>query len=210
MARILAFKAPARTAPETVKRRQFRKPRNADVRSREFLTPDEVERLMKAARSTGRHRHRDATIILLGYRHALRVSELTRLRWDAVDLAQGTVYVRRLKGSTDSTHPLGGVELRALRRLQRTYPASPYVFTTQLKGPLTPSSVRRIVARAGEIAGLGFPVHPHSLRHAAGYALANRGVDTRSLQAFMGHKQIQHTVKYSNIAPERFKNFWRD
>ncbi len=142
---------------------------NSEVRAREYLTSDEVSALMKAARTTGRHGHRDATLILLGYRHALRVSELVVLRWDQIDLKQGLLYVCRLKNGTPSNHPIRGPEIRALRRLKREYPETPYVFVTERKGPLTASTARKLVARAGRKAKLPFPVHPHMLRHACGY-----------------------------------------
>ena len=119
-------------------------------------------------------------------------------------------HVRRLKNGNASTHPIHGPELRALRRLQRDYPDSPYVFTGERKGPLTPSSVRKIVARAGKAGGMPFPIHPHMFRHAAGYKLANDGQDTRSIQAYLGHRNITHTVRYTELSPDRFKNFWQD
>lgn len=186
-----------------------RKPRNKDVRTREYLTDDEVESLMKAAGRTGRHGHRDRTLIMLAYRHGLRVSELTALRWEQVDLKQGLLHVVRLKHGVDSTHPLRGPEIRALRRLQRDY-SSPYVFVTERGGPLTTSNVRKLLARAGKIAQLPFPVHPHMLRHACGYKLANDGVDTRSIQAYLGHSNIAHTTRYTELASGRFNGFWRD
>src|SRR5262249_8958258 len=129
-----------------------RKPRNAERGSREYLTPAEVERLTRAAEKLGRHGHRDATMLLLAYRHALRVSELCALRWDQVDLAQGLLAVRRRKNGTPSTHPLHGPEIRALRRLARDYPDCPYVFTRERKGPLSDSAVRQITASAGATA----------------------------------------------------------
>ena len=159
-----------------------RKQRNKDVRTREYLTDKEVDQLMDAARKAGRHGHRDATLILIGYRHALRVSELVSLRWDQIDLGQGLMHVTRLKNGVDSTHPVRGPEIRALRRLQRDYPDTPYVFVTERKGSLTSSTVRKLIARAGQYAGLGFPVHPHMLRHGCGFKLANAGHDTRSIQ----------------------------
>lgn len=183
---------------------------NRTRRSREHLTPDEVTRLMTAAGRGGRHGHRDATLILVGYRHGLRVSELVALRWDQIDLKQGLVHVSRLKNGVASTHPLRGPELRALRRLQREYSASPYVFVTERQGPLTDSSVRKIVASAGVAAQLGFPIHPHMLRHACGFKLANDGQDTRAIQHYLGHKNIQHTVRYTELAPDRFRTFWAD
>ena len=183
---------------------------NAAVRSREYLTSNEIEALMAAAKRSGRHGQRDATVILIAYRHGLRVSELVALRWDQIDLKQGTLHVNRLKNGSESVHPLRGPELRALRRAQRDYPSSPYVFLTERKGPLTASSVRKIVARAGRNAGIPFPVHPHMLRHACGYKLANDGHDTRAIQQYLGHKNITHTVRYTELAADRFNGFWQD
>ena len=184
--------------------------KNADVRPREYLLPDEINRLLAAAKTLGRHGHRDHTLILLAYRHGLRVSELIALRWDMVDLKQGLLHVTRLKNGVDSTHPLRGPELRALRKLLAQFPDSPYLFITERGGPITASSVRRIVARAGHEAGLTFSIHPHMLRHSCGYKLANDGVDTRALQHYLGHRNIQHTVRYTEMSSERFKNFWKD
>ena len=149
-------------------------------------------------------------MILLAYRHGLRVSELAALRWDQIDLSQSLLYVSRAKNGTPlSTHPVRGPEIRALRRLQREYESS-YVFVTERRGPLTTSTVRKIIARAGELAGLGFPVHPHMLRHACGFKLANDGHDTRAIQHYLGHKNIQHTVRYTELASDRFNGFWKD
>ena len=216
MAQLLQFPANARPEPdpepvghEPVRRRP-RRPLNSEVRSREYLTPDEVEALMKAARSVGRHRHRDATLILLGYRHGLRVSELVAVRWDQIDLSAGRLHVNRLKNGTPSIHPLRGPELRALRRLQREYPKSPYVFTTERKGPIAASTFRKVIGRAGREAELPFPVHPHMLRHACGYKLANDGHDTRAIQHYLGHRNITHTCRYMELAADRFNGFWQD
>ena len=187
-----------------------RRLRNRDRRSREHLTPDEVGRLITAAATVGRHSHRDSTVVLLAYRHGLRVSELVSLRWEQVDLRQGLLHVNRLKNGMPSTHPVRGPELRALRRLQRQYEGSPYVFTTERRGPLTDSAVRKIVARAGREAKFDFPVHPHMLRHACGFKLANEGHNTRAIQHYLGHRNIQHTVGYTELAPDRFRKFWAD
>jgi type 1 fimbriae regulatory protein FimB/type 1 fimbriae regulatory protein FimE len=187
-----------------------RRRRNGDLRTREYLTEAEVERLMKAATSN-RHGHRDATMILVAYRHGLRVSELVDLRWDQVDFRTATLHVRRAKQGTPSTHPIIGDELRALRRLQREQePKSPFVFTSERGAPFTTAGFARMLERAGTEANFGFKPHPHMLRHACGYALANRGHDTRALQAYLGHKNIQHTVRYTELSPTRFKNFWRE
>jgi integrase len=182
---------------------------NAELRHREYLTEPEIEKLLKVA-GTNRWGHRDATMILVAYRHGLRVAELIDLRWDQVEFENARLHVRRAKNGTPSVHPIHGDELRALRRLQREQdPVSPFVFTTERGGPFSVSAFQRLVARAGEAAGLGFAAHPHMLRHACGYALANKGIDTRALQAYLGHKSIQHTVRYTELSPTRFKDFWR-
>ena len=205
--------------PNTVNRKVRRlvrkpvavRPRNADVRPREYLTPDEVERLQKAAGQEGRHGHRDASLILLAYRHGLRASELVSMRWDALDLKTGTLHVARAKNGSPAVHPLRGPELRALRRLKReTETPSPYVFVTERGGPLTTDTLRKLVQRAGQTARLPFPVHPHMLRHACGFKLANEGHDTRAIQQYLGHRNIQHTVRYTELRADRFKDFWRD
>ncbi len=187
-----------------------RKPKNTDARSREYLTDKEVEALMKAARNTGRHGHRDATLILIAYRHGLRVSELVALRWDQVELGQGRLHIVRAKNGTSSSHPLRGPEIRALRRLRRESPDTPYLFVTERRGPPTASTVRKLVARAGREAGIPFPVHPHMLRHACGFKLANDGHDTRAIQHYLGHRNIQHTVRYTELTSARFNDFWKD
>lgn len=158
-ATVLSFPQPSKMGKLPCRRR------NQEVRSREYLTPDEVEALQKAAGATGRHGHRDATLILLAYRHGLRVSELVTLRWDQVDLKQGLLHVRRQKNGTPSTHPLRGPEMRALRRLEWDYPETQYVFVSERRGPMTTSNVRKMIAKAGKVAELPFPVHPHMLRH---------------------------------------------
>lgn len=149
-------------------------------------------------------------MILVAFRHGLRVSELVSLRWDQVDMKQGALHVKRKKSGAPSTHPLYGPEIRALGRLGRDYPDTPYVFVTERKGPLTDSAVRKIVARAGAAANLGFSVHPHMLRHSTGFKLANDGQDTRAIQQYLGHRNIQHTARYTELASDRFKNFWDD
>ena len=196
--------------PTTVNRTVTpKRPPNGDLRTREYLTEAEVERLMTAARKN-RYAHRDATMILVAYRHGLRASELVDLRWDQVDFRTATLHVRRVKQGTPSTHPIPGDELRSLRRLQREQePKSPFVFTSERGSPFTTAGFARMVERAGAEAKLGFKVHPHMLRHACGYALANRGHDTRALQAYLGHRNIQHTVRYTELSPTRFKDFWR-
>ena len=153
---------------------------------------------------------RDAIMVPVAYRHGLRASELVDLRWDQIHFETASLHVRRVKKGTPSTHPILGDELRGLRRLQREQePKSPFVFTSERGAPFTTAGFARMVERAGSEAKLGFKAHPHMLRHACGYALANRGHDTRALEAYLGHRNIQHTVRYSEMSPTRFKDFWR-
>ena len=162
---------------------------------------------MNAAKAN-RWGQRDATMILVAYRHGLRVSELVDLRWDQIDFDHANLHVRRVKKGTPSTHPIRGDELRALRVLKREA-KSPFIFVSERGSPFTTAGFARLVERAGAAAKLGFPAHPHMLRHACGFALANKGHDTRALQAYLGHRNIQHTVRYTELASDRFKNFWR-
>ncbi len=167
---------------------------NADLRTREYLTEAEVERLIrrprKTAGATGTPRWSSwPTGTACGHR-------AVDLRWDQVDFGTATLHVRRVKQGTPSTHPILGDELRELRRLQREQePKSPFVFTSERGAPFSTAGFARMVERAGIEAKLGFKAHPHMLRHACGYALANKGHDTRALQAYLGHRNIQHTVR---------------
>jgi type 1 fimbriae regulatory protein FimE len=164
---------------------------------------------MAAARKN-RHGHRDATMILVTYRHALRATEVCQLRWDQYDLKRGSLHVNRIKNGIDSVHPVGGNELRALRKLQREEPESRYVFVSERGAPLSHEGFLKMVKRAGVAANMPFGVHPHMLRHACGYKLANDGHDTRAIQLYMGHRNIQNTVSYTQLSTHRFKGFWAD
>jgi type 1 fimbriae regulatory protein FimE len=184
--------------------------KNTEYRSREYLTEDEVEKLIDAAGRVGRHRHRDATMIMLAFRHGLRVAELTRLRWDQIDLKEGLIHVNRVKRGTPSVHPLRGPELIALAGIPQSQATSSHVFNSERGEPLTADTFRKIVGRAGRLAELPFPVHPHMLRHACGYKFAQAGQDTRAIQHYLGHRNIQHTVRYTQLSADRFRNFWND
>jgi integrase len=182
---------------------------NAELRTREHLTLAEVERLIEAA-GANRAGARDGLMVLLAFRHGLRASEVVDLRWDQVDFKAATLHVRRTKGGTPATHPLTGRELRGLRRHQRGEAPGAFVFTSERGAPLSAPGFSRMVERAGRAAGLGIKAHAHMLRHACGFALANAGVDTRALQAYLGHSNIQNTTRYTALAEGRFKGFWKD
>lgn len=211
MSNVINLPARRQRQPDTLNGRvpPRRRP-NAETRSREYLTADEIGKLLQAAKTAGRYGQRDRTLTMIMYRHGLRVSEAVSLRWDQVDLDGGMLAVVRAKNGVPSTHPLRGPELRELRELRRTWPDSPYVFVSERGGPMTASNVRRLITRLGKEAGLPFPTHPHMLRHALGFKLANDGHDTRAIQLYLGHRNIRHTVRYTELAPDRFKRFFND
>jgi integrase len=148
---------------------------------------------------------------LIGYQHGLRAAELVALRWDAIDFSHDTLHVNRVKDGSPATHPITGAALRALRRLQREQtPKSPFIFTSERGAPFSTAGWRKMLARLGGVAGFGFVVHPHMLRHSCGYKLANKGVDTRTIAAYLGHRNIQNTMRYTELSPTRFKGLWDD
>src|SRR5258708_7610347 len=175
-------------APTTPLRRP-----NSELRTREHLTPAEVDRLIKAAKRN-RWGHRDATMILMAYRHGFRPGELVDLKWDQVDFSHSVLHVRRVKKGTPATHPLQGDTMRALRKLRKEAPHAKFVFLSERGTPFSPGGFAKLVERAGEASRFAFKAHPHMLRHACGYKLPNDGKDTRSLQPYLGHNTIQHTA----------------
>ena len=177
---------------------------------RQWLTEREVEQLCDAARKRGRWGHRDATMILIAFRHGLRVSELITLKWGQTDLAAGRLRVIRRKGSDDSVQPLSGAEIRALRRIKREQETGTrHVFLTERKGPMSPNSFFKMLSRTAQSIGMD-DVHPHLLRHACGFKLVNQGVDTRTLAAYLGHRQMANTGRYTKMDACRFNGFWQD
>jgi len=183
---------------------------NAEVRTREYLTEAEVERLIKAA-GDNRHAHRDQIMLLTTFRHGLRTCEAISLKWDAVDFVRGELHVNRAKNGRSATHPLSGRTLRALRKLKRDQdPASPFVFTSERGAPFAPRGFRQMIERLGKAAKIGFPVHAHMLRHACGYKLANDGHPTLNLRDYMGHQSVQNTMRYAELSATKFRNFWKD
>ena len=180
---------------------------NAELRPREHLTQREVEKLIEAAKGN-RWGQRDAAMILIAFRHGLRASEVCGLQWSDVEFESGTLHLRRAKGGATSTHPLLGDELRALRALKREA-KSPFIFISERGAPFSTAGLAKLVERAGIEARMPFKCHPHMLRHSTGYALANKGTDTRTLQAYLVHRSIQSTVRYTELAPGRFRNIWR-
>lgn len=176
---------------------------NRFYRSREHLTPKEVHQLIDAAGESGRHRLRDRTLLLMMFRHGLRVGEACLLKWDAVMFDEAAIAITRLKGSNSGVHRLQPDEVDALNTLRHVYPGY-WLFMNERGKPLTPDSIAKIIARAGITANLPLPVHPHMMRHSCGYFLAEQGLPTRDIQEYLGHRNIQHTVRYTAANPARF------
>jgi type 1 fimbriae regulatory protein FimE len=187
-----------------------RRQKNEELRPREYLTAAEVDKLIATARKRGRYGQRDATAILICYRHALRVSELCALTWDRVDFQSADLVVKRAKGGKQAVHPLTGTEVRALRQLRRDWPDGRHVFVNERGSPMTTAGFARMLERVGTEAGFEWKIHPHMLRHACGYKLANDARDTRMIQDYLGHRSIQSTVRYTELASVRFVGLWQD
>ncbi len=160
-----------------------------------------VRQLVRGKKDGRRYGLRDATMIFVAFRHGLRVSELWARTWDQFDFSTGMMHVRRIKNGIPSVQQIGGEEMRVLRALKRDDGGSRFVFMTERGAPMTAAGFRKLLARLGVAAKFAFSVHPHMLRHATGYKLANDGHDTRSLQHYLGHKNINHTVRYTELSP---------
>jgi len=190
--------------------------RSRHERSREFLNPDEVTKLLAASRQQDltRNPQRDYCLLFLMVRHGLRVSEACRLKLSDVDLVAKTIHVARLKHGKPAVHPIyNGGELKSLNdwlKIRHTI-TSEYdnVFLSERRTPLSRATVWALIQKYAQAAGLdALKVHPHMLRHACGYDLANRGADTRLIQDYLGHQNIQHTVRYTQLAPNRFAHLF--
>ena len=182
-----------------------------DQNAKNFLTENEMKKFLESARK-GRHGVRDFCLMLMAYRHGLRVSELIDIRLKDLDLETGRLFVRRLKGSLSTHQPVDGVELRAIRawlRMREDYPngSSNYLFLSE-RGMMTRQAINYLVEQIGKRAKLNFKINPHMLRHSTGYYLANKGNDTRLIQDYLGHRNITHTVRYTRTAAYRFEGLW--
>ena len=192
--------------------RQMRRTLDKTMNDRKYLTGREVECLISAVKGS-RNEARDRCLLLLMFRHGLRVSEACGLQIDQVDTDGRVLHVARLKGGLSTSHPLRGDELRAIKawlaERTRMNPGGKAFFVSEQRKPLHRSTVNLALKKYGELAALPLAIHPHMLRHACGFALADQGADTRLIQDYLGHRNIQHTVRYTATNPARFERLWR-
>lgn len=179
-------------------------------RSRDYVLPKEVDRLLETAIDTGRHGHRNYTLILLCFRHGLRLGELRNLEWKMVDFPGKALRVSRSMKGLSSRHPLNAIELKALRKLKKDYPGNRYLFVSEDGGRLSGRSISRIISETAEEAGLKFQVNARMLRRGCGHALAQAGHNIVALQHYLGHKNILRTLRYFELPAKPFKDFWKD
>jgi type 1 fimbriae regulatory protein FimB len=179
---------------------------------RKHLTSREIEKLIAATKGR-RNETRDRCLLLLMFRHGLRISEALGLNLSQIDLEGRTLYVSRLKGGLSTNHPLRGDELRIIKswlaERAKLAPATQALFVSERRGRLSRKTAWAFIRAYGEASGLDVAAHPHMLRHACGFALADQGADTRLIQDYLGHRNIQHTVRYTATNPARFEKLWR-
>jgi integrase len=181
--------------------------KNTDYRVREYLTEDEIAKLLAVA-GKSRNANRDRLIVLMSFRHALRVKELVSLTQEHIDLKTASLHVSRAKNGVAGIHGLDGDEMRLIRAVMRENDGNRFLFVSERGSPLSIDGAQKLIERMGEKAGIPH-LHIHMLRHSTGYALAGRGVDTRTLQAFMGHKNISNTTIYTAVADKRLRTIWQ-
>ncbi len=182
------------------------------MKARKHLTFSEVNKLLAATKGS-RNEARDRCLVLLMFRHGLRVSEACGLILSQVDLDSRVLHVQRLKKGLSTTHPLRRDEIKTikawLKERAKAEAKTDALFVSERRGPLNRKTAWLAIRNYGERAGLPLTAHPHMLRHACGFALADQGADTRLIQDYLGHRNIQHTVMYTAANPARFERLWR-
>jgi len=182
------------------------------MNDRKHLTSVEVDKLICATKGK-RHEARDRCLLLLMFRHGLRVSEACGLKLSQVDTESRVLHVARLKRGLSTTHPLRADEIKVIKiwlaKRAKMKVETDTFFVSERRRPLSRITAWAAIRDYGELAGLPLPAHPHMLRHACGFALADQGADTRLIQDYLGHRNIQHTVIYTAANPARFERLWR-
>ncbi|MGO2333439.1 tyrosine-type DNA invertase [Providencia sp.] len=180
--------------------------------TRKYLTTHEITRLVAACQYT-RYPERDACLVYMSYIHGLRASEALSLRLSDLDLCGGELYVHRLKNGFSVSHPLLVEEIPLIQSwlaVRETWASHTldWLFLSERGTALSRQRFYQLFVRLGQLARLPLATHPHMLRHACGYALADLGADTRLIQDYLGHTNIRHTVRYTASNPARFRGVW--
>ena len=180
------------------------------LRDRLYLSQHETDRIVKVAGRT-KNGLRDQCMILMCFYHGLRVSELLGLTIRDIDIEAGSIFIRRLKNGFSTIHPLLPEEIHLLKKWLSHRPESKegWLFPNAKGKQFTRQYIYKQLKRYGLLAGLAVKVHPHMLRHACGYELAEQGIDTRLIQDYLGHRNIRHTVHYTAGNPARFAKTWK-
>ena len=182
--------------------------RSAAGKSRRYLLPQEIDRLLAAAREEGTYAQRNYTMLLLCYRHGLRLKEIIDLRWNMIDLKNKTLRVVRIGGKKKSVHPLRPDEVQALRQLKNDFPKTAYVFISRFGSRLSERSISRVFVQLGRAAKLKPRVAPSVLRRSAGRALVNAGHNLLAIQQYLGHRDISQVLDYLELPANPYKDFW--
>ena len=177
------------------------------IAQRKYLTVSEIDQLLVAA-NRGRYPDRDRLIILLSYRHGLRVSELIALQWSSVEFEKGRIYIHRMKRGRHGTHTLSQDEKSALEALKKSHDGSGFIFTSERGGKMYRQNVNRIIDEIAKNTDIAINCTPHVLRHSCGFELADRGIDTRKIQQYLGHRSIMSTVIYTDLAGRALDDIW--
>lgn len=190
----------------------FRKPTQKERGCPKFLTENQVNHLIQVAQNNGakRVRKRNTLLLMMLFRHGLRRNEARYLRWDQINIEDSQLHVTRLKNGKMSVHPIHERELRMIKSHRKDCKSKKYVFCTFQGNLLSETAIRLILNMVGSYSNITYRIHPHMFRHACGYYLANKGIDTRAIQEYLGHRDITKTVIYTEMAPHRFDNFWKD
>lgn len=180
---------------------------NAHERSKDFLSDAEIKLLLEASKKS-RYPKRNYLLLLMIYRHGLRVSEAITIKKSDVNVKESRIWINRLKNGLSVEHPISGDELRAIKRYFNSREDNlPWIFVNERGLPLTRQAVNYIIAVAAEKAKLQ-NVHPHTLRHSCGFYLANKGYDLRLIQDYLGHRDPKHTAHYTRVVSKRFEKLW--
>ena len=180
---------------------------NDHERAKDFLSDAEIKSFLDASKKT-RYPKRNYLLLLMMYRHGLRVSEAISIKKSDVDIRESRIWIKRLKSGLSVEHPISGDELRGIKRyLSSREDNLPWLIVNERCLPLTRQAGNYIVKVISTTAKLE-NVRPHTIRHSFGFYLANKGYDLRLIQDYLGHRDPKHTAHYTRVVSKRFEKLW--